>query len=188
MISPGRLATEDDVPPSASSLVPRVSEQTAASLVARGVRASVVRLPQVHGDGDRHGFVPGLIGVARAKGVSGYVDDGSNRWPAVHRLDAASVYRLALERALAGSRFHAVADEGVPLRDIATVIGRHLNVPVVSVPREAAPEHFGWVAILAGLDNPSSSHLTQERLGWRPTQRGLIEDLEHGAYFDDRKS
>ena len=178
----GRVGTEEDVAPT-EPLLPRVSEQTAASTEARGVRASVVRLPPtVHGDGDR-GFVPILIGLAREKGVSAYVGDGLNRWPAVHRLDAARLYRLALEKGTKGARYHGVADEGVPLREIAGLIGRRLNVPVVSKTADEAASHFGWFARIAALDNPSSSQRTRELLGWQPTERGLIEDIDHARYF-----
>jgi len=181
LCTPGRLATEEDTPVSS---IPRVaSEEAAASVAARGVRVSVVRLPQVHGDGDR-GFVPLLIGIARDKGVSAYVGDGLNRWPAVHRLDAAHLYRLVLEKGAAGARYHAVAEEGVRARDLAGVVGRHLNVPVRSKSSEEAGEHFGWFAHFAALDNPASSTHTQERLGWRPRQLGLISDLERGRYFE----
>jgi nucleoside-diphosphate-sugar epimerase len=152
-------------------------------MASRGVRVSVVRLPpSVHGDGD-HGFIPALIGIAREKGVSAYVGDGLNRWPAVHLLDAAHLYRLALERGAAGARFHGVADDGVAIRDIAEVIGRHLNVPVTAKSPEEAGSHFGWLARFLALDNPASSALTQERLGWRPSHPGLISDLERGRYF-----
>jgi nucleoside-diphosphate-sugar epimerase len=138
----------------------------------------------VHSTLDHHGFGPTLIGIARAKGVAGYVGDGSNRWPAVHTLDAARVYRLALESAPAGSRLHAVADAGVPFRDIAEVIGRHLNVPVASIAAEDAAEHFGFLGAFVALDNLTSSAHTRELLGWQPTHPGLIEDLEEGHYFD----
>ena len=141
----------------------------------------------MHGDGD-HGFVPFLIEIARTKGASGYVGDGSNRWPAVHRLDAARLYRLALENAPAGSVFHAIADEGVPTREIAEIIGRHLNVPVVSVAPDEAAEHFGWIGAFFALDAPASSALTQQRLGWKPTHPGLVEDLEAGHYFGQEQS
>ncbi len=153
-------------------------------MAARGVRASVVRLPpSVHGDGDR-AFVPALIGIAREKGVAAYVGDGLNRWSAVHRLDAAHLYRLALEKGSAGARYHGVADEGVPLREIAKVIGRHLNVPVVSKSPDEATDHFGWLGHFVVIDGPASSAQTQERLGWRPVQPGLIADLDQGHYFE----
>jgi nucleoside-diphosphate-sugar epimerase len=153
------------------------------SLAARGVRSSVVRLPPTnHGDGD-NGFMATLVGIAREKGVSGYIGDGTNRWPAVHRLDSARLFHLALETAPAGSTLHAVADEGVPIRDIAEVIGRHLDLPVVSIAPEDAGEHFTWLAGFLGLDAPASSALTREQMGWQPTQPGLIEDLEQGHYF-----
>jgi nucleoside-diphosphate-sugar epimerase len=144
----------------------------------------VLRLPpSVHGNGD-HGFVPRLISIAREKGVSAYIGNGLNRWPAVHRLDAAHLYRLALEKGTAGVSYHGVGDEGVPTREIAEVIGRHLNLPVVSKSREEAADHFGWIARFFGIDGPASSALTQERLGWRPTQVGLIDDLNAEHYFE----
>jgi nucleoside-diphosphate-sugar epimerase len=139
--------------------------------------------PSVHGDGD-HGFVPSLIKLAREKRVSAYLGDGSNRWPAVHRLDAAHLFRLAVEAAPAGSRLHAVGDEGIPFRDIAAAIGRRLNLPVVALSAEDAGGHFGWLTPFVGLDNPSSSALTHERTGWHPRQPGLIQDLEEGSYFE----
>ncbi|HEX3373305.1 MAG TPA: SDR family oxidoreductase [Edaphobacter sp.] len=181
VVTPGRHATEEDA---ATSPHPRVSsEQAAASLAARGVRVSVVRLPpSVHGDGD-YGFVPRIIAVAREKGVSAYVGDGLNRWPAVHRLDAARLYRLVLEKGAAGARYHGVGDEGVPIREIAEVIGRRLNVPVVAKSPEEAGDHFGFLGGLLSIDIPASGLLTQQRLGWRPTQAGLIADLDDARYF-----
>jgi nucleoside-diphosphate-sugar epimerase len=189
--APGRVATERDGHGPASTMAafgagPQTRWATAEltlSLAARGVRSSVVRLPPTnHGDGD-NGFMATLVGIAREKGVSGYIGDGTNRWPAVHRLDSARLFRLALEAAPAGSTLHAVADEGVPIRDIAEVIGRHLDLPVVSIAPEDAGEHFTWLAGFLGLDAPASSALTREQMGWQPTQPGLIEDLEQGHYF-----
>ncbi|QRN97018.1 SDR family oxidoreductase [Archangium violaceum] len=184
LIAPGRLANENDAPGVDSSVIPRVvTEETAASLAARGARVSLVRLsPSVHGEGD-HGFVPTLISIAREKGVSAYIGDGRNRWNAVHRLDAARLFKLALEKAPAGTRLHAVAEEAVAFREIAEVIGRRLDLPVVSKSPEEAASHFGWFAPFAGLDCPASSKLTQERFGWRPVQPSLIADLESGSYF-----
>jgi nucleoside-diphosphate-sugar epimerase len=185
-LAPGRLATEEDVlDPGAATALRAPLEAAVLSSATRGVRVSVVRLaPSVHGDGDR-GFVPALIGVARATGVSAYVGDGSNRWAAVHRLDAARLYRLALETAPAGARLHAVGDEDVPMREIAAVIGRRLNLPVDAVSREEAAGHFGWFAPFAALDNPASSTLTQKRFGWHPVRPGLIPDLGTDHYFSD---
>jgi nucleoside-diphosphate-sugar epimerase len=184
LATPGRRSTEEDDAPDNPEF-PRVSEPVALSFAGRGVRVSVMRLPSsVHGEGD-HGFVPALIGIARAKGVSAYVGDGSNRWPAVHRLDAASLFRLALEKAPVGARLHAVGDEGVPFRDIAEVIGRHLNMPVVSLSREEADGHFGLLGLFASIDRPASSTLTQQRSGWHPVHTGLIADLDEGHYFKE---
>ncbi len=177
----GPLATEDDAH---NPNFPRKSEDAALALAARGVRASVLRLPpSVHGNGD-HGFVPQLISVAREKGVSAFIADGLNRWPAVHRLDAAHLYRLVLEKGSAGATYHGVADEGVPTREIAEAIGRGLNVPVVSKSHEEAADHFGWIARFFGIDGPASSALTRKRLGWRPVQPGLIADLNAEHYFE----
>lgn len=178
LLAPGRTATEEDAPPSTSASYPRASEVTAAKLAARGVRASVVRLPQVH-DRVKQGLVTYLIAVAQQKGVSTFVGDGRNRWAAVHVLDAARLYRLALEQGSSGARYHAVGEEGVPLRDIAEAIGRRLNVPVVSKSPEEAAAHFGFLGSFVGADAPASSALTQKRLGWRPSQTpGLIADLD----------
>jgi nucleoside-diphosphate-sugar epimerase len=177
----GPLATEGDI---TNSNFPRKSEEAALEIASRGVRVSVVRLPpSVHGDGD-HGFVPRLIAIAREKRVSAYMGDGQNRWPAVHRLDAAHLFRLALEKGAAGARYHAVADEGVPFQDIAGVIGRRLNVPTISKPPEEAAEHFGWLSHFAGVDCPASSAQTRERLGWRATRPSLIADIDRPRYFE----
>src|SRR5438445_2962168 len=177
----GALAIEEDAH---NPNFPRKSEEAALALAARGVRASVLRLPpSVHGNGD-HGFVPRLISIAREKGVSAFIGNGLNRWPAVHRLDAAHLYRLVLEKGSAGATYHGVADEGVPTREIAEAIGRGLNVPVVSQSHEAAADHFGWIARFFGIDGPASSAQTQERLGWRPVQPGLIADRDAEQYFE----
>lgn len=174
------LRTEQDSP---LPDFPRKSEQTAFAAVAEGVRAMVVRLaPSVHGHGD-HGFVPSLIKLAREKGFAIYVGEGQNVWPAVHRLDAAKLYRLALEKGSAGARFHGVADSGISIRELAAVIGRRLNVPAVSKTPEEAVELLGFIGHALSLGGPSSSEFTRECLGWHPTQPGLIEDLEQGSYF-----
>jgi nucleoside-diphosphate-sugar epimerase len=178
---PGGVATERDFPVFGGPAAGRdKNAQAVLDLAARGVRSSVVRMPRsVHGDGDRHGLIARLVGVARDRGASGYVGDGSSRWPAVHVLDAAALVRLAVERAPAGSVLHAVADEGVPVREFATVIGRHLNLPTAT----AAAEDLGFLGMILALDCPASSALTTELLGWRPVQPGLIEDLDKGHYF-----
>ena len=183
VVAPGRIATEDDA---ASPNFPRKSEDAALAMASRGVRASVVRLaPSVHGKGD-HGFVPRLIALAREKGVSAYVGDGLNRWPGVHRLDAARLYRLALEKGSERARYHGVADEGVPARQFAEVIGRRLNVPVVSKSREDMADHFGWIGQFFAMDGPASSEWTQKRLNWQPKEPGLLADLDQPHYFAAR--
>ncbi len=192
-VAPGRVATErdgheDDPARTALGEGPNARWATAEftlSLASRGVRSSVMRLPPTnHGDGD-NGFMATLVAIARDKGVSGYIGDGSSRWPAVHRLDSAHLFRLALDAAPPGATLHAVADEGVPVRDIAGAIGRGLNVPVVSIAPDDAAEHFTWLAHFLALDSPASSALTRELLDWQPVQPGLISDLEEGHYFHD---
>jgi nucleoside-diphosphate-sugar epimerase len=182
-VAPGRLATEDV--PFDPAGHPRLANAVAAlGLKERGVRVSAVRLPPtVHGPGD-HGFVKRLVEIAHEKGVSGHVGDGANRWNAVHRLDAARLFRLALEKAPAGSILHAVGDEGVPTRTIAEIIGRKLSVPVASISPETAGTHFGWLGRFFAIDQPASSALTRRRMEWDPTHPGLIEDLEAGHYFE----
>jgi nucleoside-diphosphate-sugar epimerase len=188
---PGRVGTEGDGRDLSTMAHlrggPRTRQGTAEltlSLATRGVRSSVLRLPPtVHGDGD-NGFMAAIVGIARNQGVSGYLGDGSNRWAAVHRLDAAHLFRLALEHAPAGSVLHAIADQGVPIRDVAEVIGRHLDLPVVSIPPEQAAEHFRWLGDFLRIDSPASSALSRELLGWQPTQPGLLDDLDKGHYFD----
>jgi len=180
----GRPATEEDGGDPALRFGRRLGEHLLLGLADRRVRSTSLRLPPtVHGEHD-HGFLPMIIGVAREKGVSAYVGDGSNRWPTVHRLDAASLFRLALERAPAGSVLHGVGEEGVPIREVAEVIGRHLDVPVASISSEQAPEHFGFLGAFIGADSPASSALTRARFGWQPKQPGLIDDLEQGHYFE----
>ncbi len=181
LLPQGRLTTEEDAPGTAS---PRIASEEAAVVAAsQGVRAITIRLPpSVHGDGD-HGFVPMLIGIAREKGVSVYAGEGSNLWPAVHRFDAAKLYRLALERGAAGARYHGVAEQGIAFRQIAEVISRRLNIPVVSKPFEEAAAHFGWFAHFATMNNLASSKHTREELGWTTKGPGLIEDIDRPAYF-----
>lgn len=180
-LAEGRAATENDPPHPVSAFYPRASEATAVALLERGVNTSVMRLPQVH-DTVKQGLITYLIALAREKGVSAYVGEGSNRWAAVHRFDAARLYRLALEKGSAGDRFHAVAEEGVPLKEIAIAIGRGLNVPVVSKTPEEAKVHFGWLGSFAGMDLWASSAQTHEKLGWNPTGPGLITDLGNMRY------
>lgn len=180
-LAPGRVATEADKP---SSEFPRRSEPAAQAVAARGVRASIVRLaPSTHGSGD-HGFVPHLINLARVKGVSAYVGDGQNRWPGVHRFDAARLYRLALEKGVESGPYHAVDEEGVPFRQIAGLIGRRLGVPVVSKSPAQASDHFGWFARFAAMDAAASNARTKAALGWKPEQPGLLADINQPAYFD----
>ena len=185
MLKPGQLATEEDVSVFTPDQMPRViTEQAARTLIDQGVRVSLVRLsPSVHGDGD-HGFVPTLIQTARDKGVSAYVGEGANRWSAVHRLDAAHLFRLVLEKGSGVGRYHAVAEESIPFRDIAAAIGERLGVPVVSKAPEEAADHFGWFAAFATLDCPASSRLTRERVGWEAERPGLLPDLGSSeSYF-----
>jgi nucleoside-diphosphate-sugar epimerase len=182
LIAPGRVVTEDDVRDPNAPL-PRNPESAAAAAAARGVRVSIVRLPpSVHGKGD-HGFVPAVIGMAREHGKSAYVGEGNNRWPGVHVRDAARVYSLALERAAEYAVYHAVARESVPFREIAGVIGRRLNIPTVSVTGDDIAAHFGWFARFSQMDAAASSTKTQQILGWKPAEPGLLEDLDSTAYF-----
>ena len=182
-LAPGRLATEEMEAPF-SPAMPRVSEQTGLAQVARGVSVSVVRLPQVH-DTVKQGLITYAVQMAREKGVSAYVGDGSNRGSAAHVLDVAHLYKLALEKHEAGSRYHAVGEEGVSMREIAEVVGRGLKIPVVSLSPEEAQAHFGWLAIFAGLDMPASSAQTRKKLGWNPTGPTLLTDLGNMRYSQD---
>jgi len=189
-LSPGKIVTENDghgnegLGVAAQGPAARLATaEFVLSLASQGVRSSIVRLaPTNHGDGD-NGFMATIVQTARDKGVAGYVGDGSNRWPAVHRLDSAHLFRLAIEKAPAGSTLHAAADEGVPMREIAEVIGKHLDIPVSSIASEDVAKHFSWMASFIGLDSPASSQLTRELLGWNPKQVGLIEDLEQEHYY-----
>ena len=181
LVAPGRLATEQDP---AMPGVPRVSEIAGLAFAERGVRAMAIRLPQVHGGEGKCGLVAWFLDIAREKGVSGYIGDGGNRWSGAHRLDVARLYRLALEKGLAGTRYHAVADEGVTMRDLAEIIGRHLKLPVTSIAPEDAGAHFGMMGMFAGLDGPASSALTRQWLGWKPAQIGLIADISRPGYFN----
>jgi nucleoside-diphosphate-sugar epimerase len=180
LVAPGRLATEED---SVTPGMPRVSETAGLAFAARGVRAMAVRLPQVHGGEGKCGLLNWLLAIGQEKGVSAYVGDGGNRWSGAHRLDVARLYRLALEKGKAGTSFHAVSDEGVRMRDIAEIIGRHLKLPVKSISPEQIPEHFGMMARFAGMDSAVSSALTQQWLGWKPVEIGLIADISRPDYF-----
>jgi nucleoside-diphosphate-sugar epimerase len=180
LVAPGRLATEEDpVTPG----MPRMSETAGLAFASRGVRAMAVRLPQVHGGEGKCGLLNWLLAIAREKGVSAYVGDGSNRWSGAHRLDVARLYRLALEKGKAGASFHAVSDEGVRMRDVAEIIGRHLKLPVKSISPEEIPAHFGMMARFAGMDSAVSSALTQQWLGWKPVEIGMIADISRPDYF-----
>ena len=183
VLPPGAIGREGDAPAADGTGHVRAISESVLRWAERGVRVSAVRLPPtVHGAGDR-AFVPALIGIAREKGVSAFIGEGGNRWPAVHRTDAARLYRLALEFGAAGVRWHGVADEGVTMREIAETIGTGLGVPVAALTEEAAREHFGWMAMFVGLDNPTSSAGTRETLGWVPEGPGLLGDLREGGYF-----
>ncbi len=183
LLPQGQLVNEETMPPSPSPSPRVASEEAARALTAQGINVSVVRLPpSTHGEGD-HGFVPTLIRIAREKGISAYIGEGLNRWPAVHRGDAAKVFRLAMERAIPGAYYHAVAEEGVPFREIAEVIGRRLAVPIVAKSQDEAAAHFTWFAHFAAMNVTASSKHTQEQLGWRPTLPGLIADLDQSYYF-----
>lgn len=186
LVAPGTIATEEDAPVASSDVSPRVAtEEAVAELWKAGINASIMRLPaSVHDEGD-HGFVPHLIGIARQTGVSAYIGEGVNCWPAVHRLDAARAYRLALEKGVGGRRYHAVGDEAIATRTIAEIIGKRLGLPVMSVAPENAVEHFGWISGFFGYDIKASAMLTKEWLGWQPLGIGLIEELETGTYFDN---
>ncbi len=182
LVSPGKLATEDVIPPF-NPLWPRASEQAADAVAAKGVRAACIRLsPSVHGDEDKHGFIPIMVNIARQKGLSGYVGDGQNRWNAVHRLDAAHLFRLALENATAGARYHASAEEAITVKVIAEEIGKQLSLPVNSVAPEVAGDHFGWFSQMAAIDCPASSKWTQEHLQWKPSHSTLLSDIANGIY------
>ena len=182
LVSPGFLATEDIIPPF-NPAWPRASEQIADAVATMGVVSSVVRLsPSVHGQDDQHGFIPILVNIAKEKGVSAYVGDGQNRWNAVHRLDAATLFRLTLAHATPSARFHATAEESITVKSIAEAIGKQLNLPVVSVPQESAAEHFGWFAQMAMIDCPASSAWTKQQVNWEPKNPTLLNDIENGIY------
>jgi nucleoside-diphosphate-sugar epimerase len=179
--SHGSLITEDDV----STSPVRLSEAVTIAQTDLGVKTSVIRLaPSVHGPGDHIGFVPTLIAIAREKGVSAYIGDGTNQWPAVHRLDVARLYRLVLENGKAGSRYNGTAETGIPIRQLAELIGDHLNLPVVSIAPDEAARHFGWMALFAGMNSPASNQKTREQLGWTPSGSTLFDDMKAGFYFD----
>ena len=183
VVSPGKMATEDMAAPDISAH-PRKSEQAAAAVTPLGVTTMIIRLaPSVHGEGDKAGFIPMLIDIAKKKGVSAYIGDGTNRWNAVHRLDAAKLFRLALENATTGARFHGVGEEEIAFKTIAEAIGKQLNIPLKSVTQEEAADHFGWFAGFAALDCPASSKITQETLNWHPERSTLLEDMGNGVYF-----
>jgi nucleoside-diphosphate-sugar epimerase len=182
LVSPGKLATEDIIPPF-NPAWPRASEQAADAVGALGVRAAAIRLsPSVHGDGDQHGFIPILVNITREKGFSAYIGEGLNRWNAVHRLDAVRLFRLALENTMPGARYHASAEEAITVRSIAEAIGQQLDLPVSSIAPEAAAGHFGWFAHMAAIDCPASSELTRERLNWYPNHSTLLADIGNGIY------
>jgi nucleoside-diphosphate-sugar epimerase len=182
LVSPGRLATEDIISPF-NPAWPRASEQAADAIADLGVRAAAIRLsPSVHGNEDRHGFIPILVNIAKEKGVSAYVGEGENRWNAVHRLDAARLYRLALENATPKARYHGAAEEAITVKTIAEYIAKQLNIPVASITPEAAAEHFGWFSHMAAIDCPASSSWTQQHLNWQPTHSTLLADIENGIY------
>jgi nucleoside-diphosphate-sugar epimerase len=184
-VLPQEQGFTEETPPAVHPAFPRESEQTALTLADRGLRATTVRLPRsVHGAGETHGFVPRLVALARQKGVSGYIGDGQNLWPSVHRLDAARVYRLALERGAAGGPFHAVAEAGIPFRRIAEAIGRRLDLPVKSVAPDDAAEHFGIMAMPVAGNGPASSNRTRALLGWEPQELGLIEDISRSENYN----
>lgn len=182
LVSPGKLASEDIIPP-VNPAWPRASEQAADAAAEKGVRAAVVRLsPSVHGDGDKHGFIPIMVNITKEKGVSAYIGEGQNRWNAVHRLDAAHLFRLALENASPKARYHASAEEAITVKIIAEAIGKQLDLPVISIAPENAAEHFGWFAHMAAIDCPSSSIWTQEQLNWQPRHSTLLTDIRNGIY------
>lgn len=183
LVSNGQLATENDLPDPQGQNPRIASDQAAAALAEQGVHVSLVRLPpSVHGAGD-HGFVPMIIAMAREKGESAYIGAGQNLWPAVHRLDAARVFVLALEKGASNTIYHANSEQGVPFREIATLIGKHLNLPVVSKNAQEAGEHFGWFTHFASLNNPTSSQITREVLGWKPEHQDLLTDIDTAGYF-----